>query len=83
MYHRCRRPIQHPCNERLVAYNGQTFGKAFVCTVKPDMPIGSEMGPISAAEAGRCLAIAGSVAAALNQSSSRPGKYCYLALDNN
>ena len=78
--------VSHPyynlCNERLVADNGQTFSKAFVCTVKPDMPIGFEMGSISAAEAGRHCAIAGSVAAALNQPWNRPGKYYYLALDN-
>ena len=77
------RPYYNLCNERLVADNGQTFGKAFVCTVKPEMPIGSEIGPVCAAEAGRHLAIAGSVAAALYQPSSRPGKYYYLALDNN
>ena len=76
------RPYYNLCNERLVADNGLTFGKAFVCTVKPEMPIGSEIGPICAAEAGRHLAIAGSVAAALNQPSCRPGKHYYLALDN-
>ena len=77
------RPYYNLCNERLVADNGQTFGKASVCTIKPEIPIGSEFGPICAAEAGRHLAIVGSVAAALNQPSSRPGKYYYLALDNN
>ena len=59
-------PSLYLSNERLVADNGQTFDEAFVCTVKPGMPIGSEMGPISAAEAGRHRAVAASIAAALN-----------------
>ncbi len=54
----------------------------FCCTVDPEMPIGREQGsPISFSEAGRHMAIAGSVAAALNQPSERNGKYYYLAMD--
>ncbi len=60
----------------------------FVCTVDPEMSIGREGGSnMLSAEVGRHCAIAGSVAAALNQPASRSKgvgsntKHYYLALD--
>lgn len=55
-------------------------GVELFCTVKTEMPVGREVGLVSLAEAGRHMAIAGSVAAALNQPNK--GKHYYLALDN-
>lgn len=53
----------------------------FLCTVDPDMAVGREAGTISSAEAGRHMAIAGSVAAALNQPKTKSGKHYYLAFE--
>jgi len=49
-----------------------------VCNIVPEMPMGREGGNICMAEAGRGMAIAGSVAAARQQ--TRGGKFYYLAL---
>ena len=49
-----------------------------VCNIIPEMPMGREGGNICMAEAGRGMAIAGSVAAARKQ--TRGGKFYYLAL---
>ena len=65
------RPYHKLQNEHMVstpAVNcNKTLQNGFICTVKPEMPTGREVGPISAAEAGRHMGIAGSIAAALNQ----------------
>jgi hypothetical protein len=53
---------------------------SFMCTVKPEMPLCREPGPMASAEAGRHMAIAGSIAAALNN--SKKSKHYYLALKN-
>jgi hypothetical protein len=53
---------------------------SFTCTVKPEMPFCRETGSMASAEAGRHMAIAGSVAAALNN--KKKGKHYYLALSN-
>ena len=60
---------------------GSTIG--FAATVTPEMPLSYESGTITAAEAGRHTAIAGSVAAALlnEQQLGSNGKHYYLALD--
>jgi len=66
------------------ATNGLTSAMplGFSCTVDPEMSIGREAGsPISFPEAGRHMAIAGSVVAALNQPPTKNGKHYYLAMD--
>jgi len=55
---------------------GNELGVA--CNIVPEMPMGREGGGICFAEAGRGMAIAGSVAAARKQ--TRDGKFYYLAL---
>ena len=54
---------------------------AFSCSVTPKMPLGRECGDMIGGEAGRHMAIAGSVAAALRQK-PKSGKHYYLALDH-
>jgi hypothetical protein len=56
----------------------------FAATVTPEMPLSYESGYMTAAEAGRHTAIAGSVAASLlNKEAGTKGKHYYLALDAN
>jgi hypothetical protein len=73
------RPYYKLQNEANIADPLTGESLAFISTVIPEMPLSYENGSMSAAEAGRHGAIAGSVAAALNNRAS--GKFYYLALD--
>lgn len=63
-------------HEIIAARTGTNVG--FLCTVQAEMPLGRECGDMGMGEAGRHMAIAGSVAAAL-QNPTR-GKFYYLVL---
>lgn len=67
----------------LATHHNPIMQHGFCCTVEPEMSIGREQGShISFSEAGRHMAIAGSVVAALNQPASKKnGKRYYLAMD--
>ena len=73
------RPYYKLENEANVLHPLTQESLAFICTINPEMPHSFESGSMSMAEAGRHGAIAGSVAAALNNEVS--GKFYYLALD--
>jgi hypothetical protein len=77
------RPYYNLKDEHLVKdlMTGSTLG--FAATVTPEMPLSYESGTMTAAEAGRHTAIAGSVAAALfnQEEMGNNGKHYYLALD--
>ena len=66
-------------NERAVMCTETRNPLGFFCTAEREMPLGREGGEFSTAEAGRHMAIAGSIAAALRQTNE--GKFYYLALD--
>jgi len=73
------RPYYALSNEHEIIATDSHVRKGFACTVQAEMPLGREGGDMIFAEAGRHMAIAGSIAAALNN--PVPGKFYYLALD--
>ena len=73
------RPYYNLRDEHLVYSSKTGVPAGFVCQVKAEMPLGREAGEMASGEAGRHMAIAGSVAAALNN--PKDGKHYYLALD--
>jgi len=78
------RPYYNLKEEAII--NNPTTGalKGFSASVTPEMPLSYESGTMTAAEAGRHTAIAGSVAAALLNQEQNGGtreKHYYLALD--
>lgn len=73
------RPYYALSNEHEISGADVLAKKGFACTVQAEMPLGREGGDMIFAEAGRHMAIAGSIAAALNNPA--PGKFYYLALD--
>ena len=78
------RPYYNLKDEAIISDSTTGAFNGFVATVTPEMPLSYESGTMTAAEAGRHTAIAGSVAAALlNQEAGTEGKHYYLALDAN
>ena len=78
------RPYYNLKDEAVVTNQNTGAFQGFSATVTPEMPLSYESGTMTAAEAGRHTAIAGSVATALlNQQQGTKGKHYYLALDAN
>ena len=78
------KPYYNLKDETIIADSTTGEFNGFAATVTPEMPLSYESGTMTAAEAGRHTAIAGSVAAALlNQEAGTGGKHYYLALDAN
>ena len=73
------RPYYALENEHMLSDGKSNEVHGIACNVMPEMPHGREGGVLTLGEAGRHMAIAGSVAAAMVQ--PRQGKFYYLALD--
>merc|ERR1712238_323408 len=78
------RPYYNLKDETVVINQNTGAFQGFSATVTPEMPLSYESGTMTATEAGRHTAIAGSVATALlNKQQGAEGKNYYLALDAN
>jgi hypothetical protein len=78
------RPYYNLKDETIITDSTTGAFNGFAATVTPEMPLSYESGTMTAAEAGRHTAIAGSVAASLlNKEAGTKGKHYYLALDAN
>jgi len=73
------RPYYALQNERVVLDKNSKLVQGIACDAHIEMPHGREDGTLTAAEAGRHMAIAGSVASAMIQ--PKDGKFYYLALE--
>ncbi len=73
------RPYYALQNEHVLKDKKTNEVKGVICDVIPEMPHGREGGVLTLAEAGRHMAIAGSIASAMVQ--PKEGKFYYLALD--
>jgi hypothetical protein len=78
------RPYYNLKDETIITDSITGAFSGFSATMTPEMPLSYESGTMTAAEAGRHTAIAGSVAASLlNREAGTKGKHYYLALDAN
>ena len=73
------RPYYALQNKRVVLDKNSKLVQGIACDAHIEMPHGREDGTLTAAEAGRHMAIAGSVASAMIQ--PKDGKFYYLALE--